>query len=56
MSLTHIVFVDIDPAMEQDFNAWYDEEHLPLLAAVHGFMERKQLRTIKHHAEHMHGS
>ena len=26
---------------------------LPALAAVHAFMERKQLRTIKHHAEHM---
>ena len=24
---------------------------LPVLAAVHAFMERKQLRTIKHHAE-----
>lgn len=24
----------------------------PMMAAVHGFMERKQLRTIKHHAEH----
>lgn len=27
---------------------------VPMMAAVHGFMERKQLRTIKHHAEHMH--
>jgi len=27
---------------------------VPLLAGVHAFMERKQLRTIKHHAEHMH--
>jgi hypothetical protein len=27
---------------------------LPVLAAVHALMERKQLRTIKHHAEHMH--
>jgi hypothetical protein len=26
----------------------------PMMAAVHAFMERKQLRTIKHHAEHMH--
>ena len=25
---------------------------LPVIAAVHTFMERKQLRTIKHHAEH----
>ncbi len=27
---------------------------LPVLSAVHAFMEKKQLRTIKHHAEHMH--
>ena len=26
---------------------------MPVLAAVHAFMERKQLRTIKHHAEGM---
>ena len=29
---------------------------LPVLAAVHAFMERKQLRTIKHHVEHMHAA
>jgi hypothetical protein len=27
---------------------------LPVLRAVHAFMQRKQLRTIKHHAEHLH--
>lgn len=26
---------------------------LPVLSAVHAFMEKKQLRTIKHHAEHL---
>lgn len=26
---------------------------LPFIKGVHAFMERKQLRTIKHHAEHM---
>lgn len=26
---------------------------LPILASLHAFMERKQLRTIKHHAEHV---
>jgi hypothetical protein len=29
---------------------------LPVLGAVHAFMERKQLRTIKHLAEHMHAA
>jgi len=27
---------------------------MPLYARVHSFMERKQLRTIKDHAEHLH--
>ena len=29
---------------------------VPFMEQVHGFMERKQLRTIKHHAEQMHAS
>jgi hypothetical protein len=29
---------------------------LPVIATVHAFMERKQLRTLKHHAEHMHAA
>jgi len=29
---------------------------LPVLAGVHAFMERKQLRTIKHHAERIHAA
>ena len=28
----------------------------PVMAATHAFMERKQLQTIKHHAEHMHAA
>lgn len=27
---------------------------MPVMGAVHAFMQKKQLRTIKHHAEHMH--
>ncbi|MET0508791.1 MAG: hypothetical protein ABWZ78_11545 [Burkholderiaceae bacterium] len=32
----YVVETDIDPAAADDFNAWYDEEHLPGLAAVGG--------------------
>jgi hypothetical protein len=28
----------------------------PVMAAIHTFMERKQLRTIKHHAESIHAA
>ena len=27
---------------------------VPMMAVLHAFMQKKQLRTIKHHAEHMH--
>ncbi len=27
---------------------------VPAFASVHALMETKQLRTLKHHAEHMH--
>ncbi len=36
-------------------NAWASLMR-PALTVVHAFMERKQLRTIKHHAEHMHAA
>lgn len=32
----YIVATDVLPEQEADFNAWYDEEHLPGLAAVPG--------------------
>jgi hypothetical protein len=32
----YIVETDVLPAQEDDFNAWYDDEHLPGLASVPG--------------------
>jgi hypothetical protein len=32
----YIVETDVLPVQEDDFNAWYNEEHLPGLASVHG--------------------
>jgi hypothetical protein len=34
--------------------SWRMAMMLPAITTVHAFMERKQLRTLKHHAEHMH--
>src|SRR3546814_431376 len=36
--MLHIVFVDIDPKMEADFNAWYEEVHIPQLLACPGWL------------------
>jgi hypothetical protein len=33
-----MVFVDIDPEYDADFNAWYDEEHMPDLLKLPGFL------------------
>lgn len=35
----YIVQTDVQPDFEAEFNAWYDEEHLPALAAVPGCVQ-----------------
>jgi hypothetical protein len=50
--LTHAIVIDAPP---KDVWPWLTMAlALPAIAVVHRVMERKQLRTIKHHAEHMH--
>jgi hypothetical protein len=36
---------DIPPAVEDEFNRWFDEEHLPRLAAVGGTVHAARYRT-----------
>ncbi|WP_129658048.1 DUF4286 family protein [Rothia halotolerans] len=36
---------DIPPAVEEEFNRWFDEEHLPQLAAVEGTVHAARYRT-----------
>jgi hypothetical protein len=43
-----MVVVDIDPAREDEFNRWYDEEHVPEKRAAPGF---RSARRFKHHTE-----
>jgi hypothetical protein len=38
----HIVRVDIDPSVEEDFNRWYDEEHIPELLACPGWLTARR--------------
>ena len=35
------------PEAEQDFNAWYDEEHIPALAAVPGCLSARRFRIVR---------
>jgi hypothetical protein len=34
-----LVYTDIDPKYEEEFNAWYNTEHLPDLLSLPGFLE-----------------
>lgn len=42
--------MDVDPAAEEDFNAWYDTEHLPALRAVPGVLLGRRFRV--HRGDH----
>ena len=37
-----ITWMDVDPAEEQDFNLWYDREHLAERVGIHGFLEARR--------------
>jgi hypothetical protein len=37
--------LNVAPEAEDDFNAWYDEEHIPALAAVPGVMAARRYRS-----------
>src|SRR5258707_556415 len=37
--------MNVDPAHEADFNAWYDQEHIPLLSAVPGCLSARRFRA-----------
>jgi hypothetical protein len=38
MSMLHIVLVDIDPAVEEEFNTWYDCVHIPQILTCPGWL------------------
>jgi hypothetical protein len=39
--------MNVAPEAEDDFNAWYDEEHLPALAAVPGTLAARRYRSTE---------
>ena len=42
-----MVFVDIDPEMDADFNAWYNQEHVPDLLGMPGFLNAARYQALK---------
>ncbi len=41
-----VVSMEVDPAIEDEFNEWYNEEHMPLLDAVPGILSARRFRAI----------
>lgn len=41
-----VVAMDIAAAVEDEFNDWYDTEHMPLLRAVPGVISARRYRTL----------
>ncbi|MBT3941948.1 MAG: hypothetical protein HOC77_08595 [Chloroflexi bacterium] len=42
-----LVMMDIDPEHEEDFNRWYDEEHVPERKAVPGFLTGRRYKAVE---------
>ncbi len=42
-----MVWTDIDPEFEAEFNRWYDEEHIARLLAVPGFLSAGRYAAVK---------
>ncbi|MDP6822482.1 MAG: hypothetical protein QF554_04245 [Dehalococcoidia bacterium] len=42
-----LVMMDIDPEHEEDFNRWYDEEHLPERKAIPGFLTARRYEAVE---------
>jgi hypothetical protein len=40
-----VVTVEIDPADDEEFNRWYDEEHIPEKLAEPGFLSVRRLKS-----------
>jgi hypothetical protein len=42
-----LVMIDIDPAYEEDFNRWYDEEHFPERMQCPGFLSARRFVSVE---------
>lgn len=38
--------MEVNPAIEDEFNEWYNEEHMPLMDAVPGLLSARRFRAI----------
>jgi hypothetical protein len=43
----YLVYADIDPQYDEEFNAWYNTEHVPELLALPGFLDAARYEASK---------
>jgi hypothetical protein len=46
-----VATMNVDPAAEDEFNKWYNEEHLPQLGAVPGVLSARRYRATDGESE-----
>lgn len=42
-----LVMMDIDPEHEEDFNRWYNEEHVPERLSIPGFLTGRRFLAVE---------
>jgi len=42
-----LVYADVDDKYDEEYNAWYDTEHLPQLLAIPGFLDAARYVAVK---------
>ncbi|MGK0172914.1 MAG: hypothetical protein ACI9W2_004658 [Gammaproteobacteria bacterium] len=42
-----LVMMEIAPEHEEDFNRWYDEEHVPERMSIPGFVRARRFRALE---------
>ncbi len=42
-----LVMIDVDPAHEEEFNRWYNEEHLPERQTCPGFLSARRFVAVE---------
>ena len=48
-----MVWVDVAPELEDEFNRWYNEEHIPELTAIPGVLNAARYEAVKSGPKHL---
>ena len=48
-----LVYADVDPQIEEEYNAWYNTQHLPQLLAIPGFLDAARYVAVKGGPKHL---